>query len=97
MLTRGTQAVKTKRRKSNFIAIYLNNSRAKVQKKSHICKNIRDFFAFAAILVLILTFGIHWEPTFANPFALFENLADAPERGEGKDPQEDGDIGVLYE
>ena len=69
---------------------------AKVQKKSHIRKNIQDFFAFAAILVLVFTFGVHGEPTFANPFALVEYLADTPQGTKSKDAQKDGDIRVFY-
>ena len=48
-------------------------------------------------LILILAFGVHREPTFADTLTLFEYLAYAPKGREGKDTQEDRDIRILHE
>jgi hypothetical protein len=58
---------------------------------------MRDIFDFAGKLVLIFAFRVHRKPSFADALTLFEDLANAPKRREGKDAQEDGDIRVIHQ
>ena len=42
---------------------------------------------FLFLFIFMFPFGVHWEPTFQDPFALVEYFLDGPEGREGKDAE----------